>query len=124
VSHAVEEELARVQQEIKRLLQEQETITRRQVAVLCSEDRIHHIDRERARLAELWQIVDILCQQEQRQEPPLEHAHKEPNPHPCPMPQIPIPPIHEIPQQPLPAYGAIDAKSPLADNLQLPSWPP
>jgi hypothetical protein len=35
-----------------------------------------------------------------------------------------IPPIHEIHQQPLPAYDTIDTKSLLADILQLAPWPP
>jgi hypothetical protein len=52
-----------VQQEIDMLCQEQEAITRRQAATQHAEARRHHIDRKRARLAELWQEVDILRQQ-------------------------------------------------------------
>jgi hypothetical protein len=66
------------------------------VAAQRAEARRQHIDRERARLAEIRQIVDILHQQEQRQEPPLEQAHRQPNLHPYPQPQMPVLPIHEI----------------------------
>jgi hypothetical protein len=44
-----EAELARVQQEIKRLHQEIEAITRRQAAAQRAEVRRHHINRERAK---------------------------------------------------------------------------
>jgi tRNA C32,U32 (ribose-2'-O)-methylase TrmJ len=69
---AKKEELFRVQQEIERLHQEQEFIMRRQAEVQCAETRRKHINRERARLVELQYTIDILCQQEQRQEPPLD----------------------------------------------------
>jgi hypothetical protein len=48
-----EEELARVLQEIKRLHQEQKAITRRHAVAQHAEARRQHINRERARLAEL-----------------------------------------------------------------------
>jgi hypothetical protein len=70
-----EEELARVQQKIERLWQEQESIMRRQVVVQRIEARKQHISREWARLAELQYTVDILHQQEERQEAPLNHIH-------------------------------------------------
>jgi tRNA C32,U32 (ribose-2'-O)-methylase TrmJ len=69
---AKKEELFRVQQEIERLHQEQEFIMRRQAEVQCAETQRKHINRERARLVELQYTIDILCQQEQRQEPPLD----------------------------------------------------
>jgi transposase len=37
-----------------------------------AEAKMQHIDREIAKLAELWQMIDKLHQQEQRQEPPLD----------------------------------------------------
>jgi hypothetical protein len=52
--------LIRVQQEIKRLRQDQESIMRRLAAAQRVEAQRHHINRERARLAELQYIVDIL----------------------------------------------------------------
>jgi hypothetical protein len=48
-----EEDLARVQQKIERLRQEQESIMRRQVISQRTKARRQHINRERARLAEL-----------------------------------------------------------------------
>jgi hypothetical protein len=50
---ANESELIRVQQEIERLRQEQETIMRRQEVAQCTEAQRQHINRERARLADL-----------------------------------------------------------------------
>jgi hypothetical protein len=44
------EALARVQQEIDRLWQEQEAITRRRASTQCVKARRQHINRERARL--------------------------------------------------------------------------
>jgi cupin superfamily acireductone dioxygenase involved in methionine salvage len=55
------EELARVQQEIERLRQEQEYILRRQVAVQRTEPHRQNINRERVRLVEMQYTVDILC---------------------------------------------------------------
>jgi hypothetical protein len=66
-----EEELIGVQQEIERLQLEQESNMRRQAITQCVEAHRQHIKRERARLKELWYTIDILHQQEQRQEPPL-----------------------------------------------------
>jgi hypothetical protein len=54
---AEEEELIRVQHEIEWLCQEQESIMRRQASA-----RRKHINRERARLAELQYTINILCQ--------------------------------------------------------------
>jgi nucleosome binding factor SPN SPT16 subunit len=59
-----EEELARVQQKIERLRQEQESIMRRQDITQLVKACIQHINRERARLAELQYTFDILRQQE------------------------------------------------------------
>jgi hypothetical protein len=52
---AVEEEdkFIQVQQEIERLRLEQESIMRGQAAAQCAKSRRQHINRERARLAEL-----------------------------------------------------------------------
>jgi hypothetical protein len=47
---AQEEELARVQQEIERFRQEQESITRKQAVAQHDKVRWQHINRERARL--------------------------------------------------------------------------
>jgi hypothetical protein len=66
-----EEKLIRVQQEIERLNQEQESIMRRQAAAQRAEARRQHINRQWARLTELQYTIDILCQHEQIQEPPL-----------------------------------------------------
>jgi hypothetical protein len=92
---AVEEaELAKVQQEIERLRQEQEAITRRHAIAQRVEIGRQYINRERATLEELQYAIDILCQQEQRQESPLEQPYNQPNPHPQPRPpssQIQIP---------------------------------
>jgi hypothetical protein len=65
----------RVQQEIERLRQGQEAITRKQAVARRAEARRQHINRERARLAELQYNIEIIHQQGQRQEPPLEHPH-------------------------------------------------
>jgi hypothetical protein len=73
------EELARVQQKIERLRQEQESIMRRKVITQLIKACIQHINRERARLTELQYTVDILHQQEQRQKAPLDHIHYQPN---------------------------------------------
>jgi hypothetical protein len=60
---AVEEaELAKVQQEIERLRQEQEAITRRQAIAQRVETGRQYINRERATLEELQYAIDILCQ--------------------------------------------------------------
>jgi hypothetical protein len=79
---AEEEELARVQQEIKRLQQEQESIVRRPAATQRAEARRQNINRERERLAELQYTLDILRQQEQRQEAPLDQILHQPPPPP------------------------------------------
>jgi hypothetical protein len=55
-----EEKLIRVQQEIERLRQEQKYIMRHQAIAQRAEARRQHINRERARLAELQYIVDTL----------------------------------------------------------------
>jgi hypothetical protein len=55
-----EEELIRVQQKIESFHLEQESIMRRQTAAQRVEARRQHINRERARLAELQYTVDIL----------------------------------------------------------------
>jgi hypothetical protein len=68
-------ELARVQQEIQRLRQEQKAITRRKVTTQCAEARRQHINRERATLMELQYTVEILRQHEERQEPPFKQPH-------------------------------------------------
>jgi hypothetical protein len=82
---AVEEaELARVQQEIERLRQEQEAITRRQAVPQHAEARRQHINRERARLAEVQYTIEILRQQEQRQEPLFEQLQDQHNANPPP----------------------------------------
>jgi hypothetical protein len=76
---AIEEaELARVQQEIERLREEQETITKRQVATQRAEARRQHVIRERARNVELHYAIDILCQQKKRQEPLFEQPYHQP----------------------------------------------
>jgi hypothetical protein len=59
---AAEEELARVQQEIERLCQEQKAITRREAATQCAEARRQHINREGARLTELQYTIELLRQ--------------------------------------------------------------
>jgi hypothetical protein len=53
-----------VLQEIERLRYEKEIIMRRQVTTQPAEARRQHIDRERTKLAELRQTVDVLRQQE------------------------------------------------------------
>jgi hypothetical protein len=58
---AEEEVLIRIQQEIKRLRQEQESIMKRQAVAQRAEARMQHINRERARLVELQYNVDICC---------------------------------------------------------------
>jgi hypothetical protein len=63
-----------VQQEIERFHREQEAITRRHASTQRAEARRQHIDRERARLAKLQYIVDILYQQEQKKAPSFEQA--------------------------------------------------
>jgi hypothetical protein len=46
-------ELARVQQEIERLRQEQQSILRRQAVMQCAEAHIQSINREQVRLVEM-----------------------------------------------------------------------
>jgi hypothetical protein len=60
-----EEELIRIQQKIKRLCQDQESIMRRQAAAQRAKARRKHINRERARLTELQCSVDILFELKQ-----------------------------------------------------------
>jgi hypothetical protein len=48
---------------------------RRQAITQCAEAHGQHINRERAKLAELQYTIDILHQQEQRQEAPLDRIH-------------------------------------------------
>jgi hypothetical protein len=92
-----EVELARVHQEIGRIRQEQEAITRRQASTQCVKARRQHINRQRARLKELPYIVEILRQQEQKQVPPFEQLHHHNNPNHPTSPllhfQNPTPPI-------------------------------
>jgi hypothetical protein len=59
-----EAEVARVQQEIEHLLQEQEVITRRHAAAQHAEARRQHINRGRAGLAELQYTIEIIRRQE------------------------------------------------------------
>jgi hypothetical protein len=132
-----EEEPIRVQQEIERLRQEQESIMRRQAIAQHAEARMPHINREQARLIELQYTIDILCQQEQRQEPPLGQWQHQPNANPPPPHNhIPPPPPlfntiyhHQPPspphnfQPPSPQLNTIDPKSPLADHSPLAPWP-
>jgi hypothetical protein len=66
-----EEVLIRVQQEMERLQQEQESIMRRQAIAQRAGAHRQHINWERVRLIELQYTIDILCQQEQRQDPQL-----------------------------------------------------
>jgi hypothetical protein len=54
----------RVQQEIERLRQEQESIMRRHAIAQCAEAQRQHMNRKRARLAELQYTINILRQQE------------------------------------------------------------
>jgi ribosomal protein L2 len=77
-----EEELTRVQQEIKMLRYKQESIMRRQAITQRAKAHRQHINRERAKLAELQYTIDIICQQEQRQEAPLDHIYYQPNANP------------------------------------------
>jgi hypothetical protein len=55
-----EEEFIRVQQEIKRLHQEQESIMRRLAVAQHGEARRQDLNRERAKLVELQYNIDIL----------------------------------------------------------------
>jgi hypothetical protein len=126
-----EEELARFQQEIERLHQEQKVITRRQAASQRAEARRQHINRERVRLTELYYNIEILYQQEQRQEPPFQQPHHQNNLNPPPLPhfqipqaQYPPPPAYETHLQPPPKYATTDPKNILEDHLQLAAWPP
>jgi hypothetical protein len=107
---------------------------RRQATVQRTEARRQHINRERARVVGLQYTVYILRQQEQRQEPPLEQMQHQSNinppPPPLPYNQIPHhhpppPPYNQFPQQPPPSphHDTTDPKSPLANHLQLASWP-
>jgi cob(I)alamin adenosyltransferase len=57
-----EEELPRVQQEIERPRQEQESITRRLATTQHAKTRQQHINREIARFAEVQYTIEILCQ--------------------------------------------------------------
>jgi hypothetical protein len=99
-AEAEENELIKVQHEIERLRQEQESIMRRQASTQCVEAHRQHINREHARLAELQYAVDILCQQEQRQDPLLDQRQQHFNTNPPPpnyhIPPPP-PPNHYIP---------------------------
>jgi hypothetical protein len=83
---AEEEELNRVQQKIERPRQEQESIMRRQAIAQCTEPLQQHINREHAMLTELQYTIDILRQEEQREQPNT-------NP-PLPNYHIPPPPPH------------------------------
>jgi hypothetical protein len=59
---ADEEELIRVQQEIKRLRQEQESIMRRQAIAQRTKVQWQHINREHVRLTELRYNINFLHQ--------------------------------------------------------------
>jgi hypothetical protein len=97
-----EEELIRVQQEIERLRQEQESIMRRHAIAQRAEAHRQHINIERTRLAELQYTIDILCQQEQKQEPPLVQRQHQPNiTLPPPPPHIPLPPLRNSTTSPI-----------------------
>jgi hypothetical protein len=65
------------------------SITRRQVVAQQAEARRQFIEKERARLIELRQIVEILRQQKQHHQPPLEQPYMEPNSNHQLPPQIP-----------------------------------
>jgi hypothetical protein len=91
---APEEELARVQQEIESFQQEQESIMRRQAIAQCIQAHRQHINRVQVRLVELQYTVDILHQQEQRHEAPLDHIHYQPNAKPPPPSANQIPTNH------------------------------
>jgi hypothetical protein len=112
-----EEELIRVQQEIERLRQEQESIMRRQAIMQHANAHRQHINRERVRLTELQYTIDILHQQEQRQEPPLCQWQHQPN-------DNPPPPHNHIPPPPLP-FNTIHHHQPLSlpHNFQPPHHP-
>jgi hypothetical protein len=123
--------LNRVQLEIERLRQEQESIMRCQAVAQCTEAQRHHINRERARLAELQYTVDMLRQQEQCQQSNTNPAS--PNyPIPPPPPPFndilhtgfPSPPHIQYFPPPLPQLSTADPKSRLAHHLQLTPWPP
>jgi hypothetical protein len=60
IEAATEEELIRVQQEIERFQQVQESIMRRQAITQRVEAQRQHISRECVRLIELQYTVDIL----------------------------------------------------------------
>jgi hypothetical protein len=114
---------------------------RRQEATQRIEARRQHINRECVRLAELQYTVGILCQQEQRQDPPLDQRQQHlNNPPPPPPPNYnippPPPPNYHIPYHqpsspthnqyipPPPQFGTTNPKSPLANHLQVAPWPP
>jgi hypothetical protein len=42
---------------------------------------------------------DTLRQQERRQDPPIQHRHRQANFHHQPQPQMAVPPVHEVQQQ-------------------------
>jgi hypothetical protein len=69
---------------------------RRQAIAQYTKARRQHINRECARLTELQYTIDILLQQEQRQEALLDHIHYQPTTNPSP------PPPNQIPHQPPP----------------------
>jgi hypothetical protein len=104
-AEAEENELIRVQQEIERLWEEQESIMRRQATTQCTEAHRQHINRERARLTELQYTVDILRQQEQRQDPLLDQRQKHFNTNPPP-------PNYHIPPPPPPNYHILHHQPP------------
>jgi hypothetical protein len=104
---------------------------RRQAIVEHAEARRQHINRERARLAELQYTVNILHKQEQRQESPFEQLHHQFNANPPPPPPL----YNQIPHHPAPLayeahhppplhHGTTDPKSSLVDHMELAAWPP
>jgi hypothetical protein len=115
---------------------------RRKAITQRVEARRQHINREQTRLAELQYTIDILRQQEQRQEPQLVQRQHQDNINPLPpYTHIPLPPpqfdniLHyqptspphnqffQPPPLPPPQLGNIDPKSPHASHLQLVPWP-
>jgi hypothetical protein len=68
---------------------------RRPAAAQRVEAPRQHINREQARHAELQYTMDILHQQQQRQEAPINHMQQQPNANYPPPP----PPLNQIPHQ-------------------------
>jgi hypothetical protein len=109
---------------------------RRQAATQHAKARRHHINREQVRLAELQYTINILHQQEQRQEASLDHMQHQPNANHPPPPLLHNQVLHRLPPPPpphnhffqplpppLPQIGTTYPKSSLAIHLQLAPWP-